>query len=320
MSSADQPAFRALAQFAAISLLGLVAAPALLDPSLSPLAGLLSGPLVKVAPWLAFALLLVVWLIAIAPTLARSLAGIVLRRLPAQPSRSREAILRLDASRFARWSIIAICFLVAQASLRRPLSLVLDTQFAISSSNAIVSACSLALLLLIIWRLHAVARPLIEASARNLLDTLLATTGTGAPGELTLSASAAPTGEETTTSATGPGSSGAVVVSARGPATSTRDETVHDQPSGRAPPESDTGDETAFDTTETPALASHVQAAPVEARVASAPVTAAIALDTPTSEDVDTLDPDEGSDATIQADAPAPRVDHDDADSTQPAA
>lgn len=177
MSSTDQSGFRALAQLVAVSLLGLVAAPALLDTPLSPLGSLAPGASTNDVAWLALALLLVVWLIAITPALTRGLAAALFRRLPVQPSRPREDALRLDASRFARWSIVAACFLVAQAALRRPLSLVLDTRFAVASSDSIVPACSLGLLLIVIWRLHGAARPLIEASARNLLDTLLAADG-----------------------------------------------------------------------------------------------------------------------------------------------
>ena len=236
-----------LVQLTAISVLGLVAAPALLggprSATGSPAGELASGDLA----WLAAALLLVVWLAVVAPGLSRALADALRQHLPTQPSRARADALRLDASRFAGWAAAAVCFLVAQATLRRPLITALGTQLAGGAADLIVPACSLGILLVVIWRLHGAARPLIEASTRNLLDVLLSAAGSGAQSDSTRSRAFSSTGGATTNPQPPPESGRPLSDSGRGSALNPEDATVGEIPAGSpvaAPPS--TGETTRF--------------------------------------------------------------------------
>jgi hypothetical protein len=298
MRSTDQSGFRALVQFVAISLLGLVAAPALLGTSASPLASLVSGLLTTDLAWLALGLLLVVWLIAVAPPLARALADALFRRLPVQPSRSREAVLRLDTSRFARWSIVAACFVIAQAMLRRPLSLVLDAQLAMPSSDAIVAACSLGLLLVVIWRLHGAARPLIETSDRGLLDTLLSADVSGSRTDSLRPTSVVSVSEAASSPSVPPGTSDRTLGHTPVPVSSTGETTRGaSAQTDRTVTTSPTAETTRFDVASVPRPTPSAQRAGDETLATSA------ATGTGTATGVDTLDPVDDTDATVSGES-----------------
>jgi hypothetical protein len=307
MNGTDQSGFRALVQLAAITLLGLVAAPALLGASASPLASLVSGLLTPDGAWLAVGLLLVVWLIAVGPALARALADALIRRLPTQPSRSRETALRLDASGFARWSIVAICFLVAQAILRRPLASLLDTQLAVPSSDSIVSACTLGLVLVVVWRLYGAARPLIEASARGLLDTLLSAEVSPSRTDSVRPTSVVPVSEPPSHHEGPPGTSHRTPIPEPVPVSPTGEPTRGEPPpTDRTVVSSPTSETTRFDVTSVPSPTPCLQSARDETLATSTATVTPAPTASSSDTGLDTLDPAEDTESTVPGDSTLP--------------
>lgn len=168
----------ALAQLAAASLLGLVALPSALAQGPVDAPVLADRVRLPETVWLAAALVVAVWLLAVAPALARALAGLLARLNvrrgvlagPAPPAAGA-------AESLARWLVAAGYVVLASAILRRPLVAVLGARLDPASVEAVFAAGALALLLLVLLWLHRSARPLVESAVWYALDALVATSG-----------------------------------------------------------------------------------------------------------------------------------------------
>lgn len=168
----------ALTQVVVVALLGLVALPALLAPDLPP-APSVGQPLSLTAGlWLAGAVLLGIWLLALVPSLATRIAGLVdgLQLAPA-PAMDERPDTSVAATVAARWLIAVGEVVLIQAMLRRPLVAFLGVVADPTTVDATFAATTLILLLLILIWLHRSARPLVEAATWQALDTLIPTTG-----------------------------------------------------------------------------------------------------------------------------------------------
>lgn len=172
-SPAGKSVAPAIAQLVAASLAGLVALPSLFGAAPSR-----AGP--AAIGWLIGALLMVAWLLAIAPALARALAGLEAwsspgeagpgagwRGAPGPPGRAGAAL--------ARWLVVAGYAFLAPAMVRAPLVAVLSPLIDPTSVEAVFGATALLLLLAALYRLHHAAGPLLQDAARQALDALLPT-------------------------------------------------------------------------------------------------------------------------------------------------
>jgi len=166
----------ALVQLAAASLLGLVALPTALGQTPVDAPVLADRVRLPEAVWLAAALVVAVWLLAVAPALARALAG-VLAHLDVRRGALAAAPAAGAVGSPARWLVAAGYVVLASATLRRPLVVVLGARLDPASVEAVFAASALTLLLLVLLWLHQSARPLVESAVWHALDALVATSG-----------------------------------------------------------------------------------------------------------------------------------------------
>jgi hypothetical protein len=166
-SAAGFSAAPAAAQAVAAGFLGLVLLPAALGEGQLPT----TTPLFSLA-WLAGAVVVAVWLLLVAPPLARWAAGPL-----AALDRARPGL----GVALARWLVAAGYVALAPAILRRPIVAVLGQVAEPTTVEASFAAISLALLILALYRLHWTASPLVEDATLRALDALVPTTGSAAP-------------------------------------------------------------------------------------------------------------------------------------------
>lgn len=165
----------AFAQVAVAGLLGLVALPTLFRGTSDGGVGSLRIPLVADA-WLVVGLGLSGWLLALAPSLASTIAHL-LERLDLRQGRVVGQQVAIGS--VARLIVAVVDVAIVQAILRRPVVAVLGDAAAPSTVDATFAAGTLILLILILIWLHQSARPLIEAVAWQALDAIVPTTGSG---------------------------------------------------------------------------------------------------------------------------------------------
>jgi hypothetical protein len=157
---------RTAAQVVAAAALGLVGLPALLADSRAALQDWI---------WLSLAVACAIWLIVLAPAMARVLAQLVSRL---QDARDGDRVVNALA---VGWLVVAVLeVLVIQAILRRPLVRVVGIQLEPYAVEVSVAAAALLVLLVLLARLHQTARPLVEGLVWSALNTVLATTGSDA--------------------------------------------------------------------------------------------------------------------------------------------
>jgi hypothetical protein len=164
-------------QVLVVAALGLIAFPAAFGGALNP-ASALDGEIQPIAGlWLVLGLLLAVWLIVIAPSLARAIAASLIRI----PVRKQPAAgIELGKPEFLLLGalIVAVGYVaLIEAILRQPLDAVVGALVAPTSVDAAIAATGVLLVLVVLFRLYHVARPLVEGTAWYALDTLVATSG-----------------------------------------------------------------------------------------------------------------------------------------------
>ncbi len=155
------------------ALLGLVALPTLFGAGA---AGIPSGDRVSVDAmlWLIVGLALSVWLLVLAPGLA-SVVVLAIARLELRGSVAR--VPRPSTGAVARLIVAIVDVALIQAILRQPLVSVLGVVADPTTVEATFAAGTLVVLIVTLVWLHQSARPLIEATAWQLLDAVIPTSG-----------------------------------------------------------------------------------------------------------------------------------------------
>ena len=174
----------AAAQVVAAALVGLLALPTVLGQGAFSAGGVIPDSPAQRIGGLVVAVAVAVWLLAVAPTLVRALADL-LASLQVR-STAAAAVANLSpaaiAGAFARGLVAAGYVLLVQAILRQPLVAVLGVYLDPVSVEEVFAALALALLLVVLYRIHLAARPLVEAAVWSALDALVATSGSESAG------------------------------------------------------------------------------------------------------------------------------------------
>ncbi len=162
-----------LTQVLVVALLGLVALPALFSGGRAgPPGG--DGVSADAAFWLIVGLALSLWLLALAPGLASAVA-VVIGRL--EPRGGVARVQRPATGAIARLLVAVVDVAIVQAMLRQPVVSVLGVVADPTTVDVTFATGTLLVLILILVWLHRSARPLIEAAAWQVLDAVLATSG-----------------------------------------------------------------------------------------------------------------------------------------------
>jgi hypothetical protein len=154
--------------------LGTVGVPAFADD-----AGSLGGLVPPSTVWLAAATALVLWLLALAPGLDRTIRAI-LARAPwgsARRSPRPRGTSIVDAGGMAFLLVTLFEVVLIEATLRRPLAIVLAGAGLPASVDAMVAVASVVVVIALLIPLHQASRAFVQAGAWYALDALLATSG-----------------------------------------------------------------------------------------------------------------------------------------------
>ncbi|HEX5418086.1 MAG TPA: hypothetical protein VFZ25_20715 [Chloroflexota bacterium] len=181
-------------ELAMVILVGLTVLPWLFGED-SILAAYTSIP-VRTGSWIGLAVVLAIWIVVLSrqaiQILARSFA-----HLPSAHNRGVRASPEVLAALF-----VAVCdIVVMNGLLQSPLSAILSLRFSPAAAESAVGVIAVALLLVLLVRLHFVARPYVEGSAWSALDVVVATTSSENPVATTngnTMTQAAPTRQPTT--------------------------------------------------------------------------------------------------------------------------
>lgn len=174
----------AVTQAFVAALFGLIVLPTLFVTTAT--AGIATGGAISLGAgtWLAVAVVLSLWLLALVPGLATGIAAWLDRLTARDRSVAGRPVRRVGSVGAARLLVVVVVVVLVQAIVRRPLVAVLGVIANPLTVEAIFAAGTLALLLIILVWLHQTARPLVEAVTWQALDALVATSGSEAAARL----------------------------------------------------------------------------------------------------------------------------------------
>lgn len=167
-------AMTVVGQLVVVAVLGIVGVPAVLGDAARSGGGSGAPPVAGVV-WLGVGIALVVWLVVLAPRLARSLRD-VLAGTPWSARRTR-TVAGGDPGAVAFVLVALVDVVLIEATLRPPLVVVLGAGASPPTVDATVAAVCLLAIFALLVRLYLAARGYVEAGAWYALDALLATSG-----------------------------------------------------------------------------------------------------------------------------------------------
>jgi hypothetical protein len=176
----EQPLVRLVCQILVAATLGLIVLPSVFADPINVGTTIVWPVRPEAAIWLAFGVVLGVWIVAISPRLARALSA-PLGAAPWRGQRVNDVETRAQDAHFLAAVLVAVIgTALIVAILRRPLVGVTPTLAPPLEADAIVATASVVIILVLSLRLYLAARPFVEGSAWLALDSLIPTSGSEA--------------------------------------------------------------------------------------------------------------------------------------------
>jgi|GEM_PF-6395029 len=172
-SGAGTSRIAVLGQYCVAIVMGVIILPYLVGPE--ALVSASTSPEVNNLIWGGLSVILAIWILWLSFVAIRHVEADV-QKLPRGRIQGRAASPRVLATFF----IALIDLIILNAILRQPLSAILALRWSLVTAEGSIGVVAAVLLLILLVRLHFVARPYVEGSALSALDVFVATTSSEA--------------------------------------------------------------------------------------------------------------------------------------------